>query len=68
VVHASNPSYSGGRHQEDRLKSAQANSLNNAILKNPPPKRAGGVAQGVGAKFKPSTTKRIKQKYDYNKW
>jgi hypothetical protein len=36
VAHACNPSYSGGRDQEDRsLKPARANSLRDPILKNP---------------------------------
>jgi hypothetical protein len=53
VVHACNPSYSGGRDQEDcSLKSARANSSRDPILKKPFTKRAGGVAQGVGPEFK----------------
>jgi hypothetical protein len=53
-AHAYNPSYSGGRDQEDRsLKPAQANSSRNLILKNPSQKRAGGLAQGEGPEFKP---------------
>jgi hypothetical protein len=36
VAHACNPSYSGGRDQEDRgSKSAQANSLRDPISKEP---------------------------------
>jgi hypothetical protein len=36
VVHAYNPSYSGGRDQKDHgLKPAQANSLGDAISKKP---------------------------------
>jgi hypothetical protein len=36
VAHACNPSYSGGRDQEDHgLKPAQANSLQDPILKKP---------------------------------
>jgi hypothetical protein len=64
VVHTYNPSYSGGRYQEDHsLKPAQANSLWDPILKNPSQKSAGGVAQGVGSKFKPQCHKKppIKQ-------
>jgi hypothetical protein len=30
------------------------------LKKNPSQKRAGGVAQGIGPEFKPSTTKKIK--------
>jgi hypothetical protein len=40
VVHACNPSYSGGRDQEDcGLKPARANSLQDPILKNPSQKQ-----------------------------
>jgi hypothetical protein len=54
VTHACNPSYSGGRDQEDcDLKPAPAKSLRDPILKIPNTKRAGGVAQGVGPEFKP---------------
>jgi hypothetical protein len=50
VAHISNPSYSGGRDQEDRgSKPAQAKP----ILKKPIKKGAGGVARGVGPEFKP---------------
>jgi hypothetical protein len=54
AAHAYNPSYSGGRDQEDDgLKPAWANSSRDPILKNSIPKRAGGVAQGGGPEFKP---------------
>jgi hypothetical protein len=46
-----NPSYSGGRDQENLgLKPAQANSSQDPISKKPitHTKRAGGVSQGVG--------------------
>jgi hypothetical protein len=48
MAHACNPSYAGGRDQEDRdLKPAQANSLQDPISKNPITKTwASGVAQG----------------------
>jgi hypothetical protein len=54
VDHACNPSYSGGRDQEDpSLKPAQANSSGDPISKKTlHKKRAGGVAQGVGPEFK----------------
>jgi hypothetical protein len=54
MAHVCNPSYSGGRDQEDcGLKSAPANSsLRPYLEKNPSPERAGGVAQGVGPEFK----------------
>jgi hypothetical protein len=42
VAHACNPSYSGSREQEDHgSKPAQANSLQDTILKNPVQNRAG---------------------------
>jgi hypothetical protein len=53
-----NPSYSGGRDQQDPgSKTSQANSSRDPILKNPSQKRAGGVAQGVGPEFKPQYCK-----------
>jgi hypothetical protein len=52
--HACNPSYSGGRDQENHgLKPARASSSWDPILKNHHKKRAGGVAQGEGPEFKP---------------
>jgi hypothetical protein len=43
-----NPSYSGGRNQENHSsKSTWANSSWDLILKNPTQKRVGGVAQAV---------------------
>jgi hypothetical protein len=48
VAHACNPSYLGGRDQEDQdSNSAQANSLRDPNLKYPIQNRAGGVAQVV---------------------
>jgi hypothetical protein len=48
VAHTCNPSYSGGRDQEDRsLKPAWANSSQDPSQKNPSQKRAGGVDQVV---------------------
>jgi hypothetical protein len=61
VAHVYNPSYSGGREQEDGdSKSAWANSSQDPILKkkNITKKRAGGVAQGVGSEFKQKKKKR----------
>jgi hypothetical protein len=54
-----NPSYSGDRDQEDHgSKPAQANSTRDPISKkSPSPKRADGVAQGVGPEFKPQKKK-----------
>jgi hypothetical protein len=47
VTHTYNPSYSGGRDQEDHSsKPPQANSLQDPISKNPMTKNwAGGVAK-----------------------
>jgi hypothetical protein len=48
VAHTYNPSYSGGRDQEDHgLKPAGANSSQGPILKIQNTKRAGGVVQVV---------------------
>jgi hypothetical protein len=55
-----NPSYSGGRDQEDRgLKSAGANGSRDPISKKKKKsqKRAGGVPQGVGSEFRPQYCK-----------
>jgi hypothetical protein len=50
----SNPSYSGGRDQEDLgLKPAQANSLRDPISKNNHKNGAGGMPQPAGPEFKP---------------
>jgi hypothetical protein len=58
VAHPRNPSYSGGRDQEDHgSKPVQANSLRDPISKNPSQKRAGEVTQGVGPEFKPQYTR-----------
>jgi hypothetical protein len=54
VTHAYNPSYSEGKDQEDYgSKPAQANKFARPISKISNTKRASGVAQGVGPKFKP---------------
>jgi hypothetical protein len=55
VAHTYNPSYPGGRDQEDcSSKLAQANSSVRPYLeKNPSQKRAGGLAPGIGPEFKP---------------
>jgi hypothetical protein len=56
VAQACNPSYSGGRDQDDcGLKLAWENCLWDLMLKkkNHHNKRAGGVAEGDGPEFKP---------------
>jgi hypothetical protein len=55
VAYTCNPSYSGGRNQEDRgSKPAQANNSRDPILKKTHhKKRAVGVAQGAEPEFKP---------------
>jgi hypothetical protein len=59
VAHACNPSYSGGRDQEDcSLKPTWANGSRDPILKKTLHKnRAGGVAQDVSPEFKPQKQK-----------
>jgi hypothetical protein len=53
MAHTYNPSYSGGRDQEDcGLKPAWANSPWDPISKKPSQNRASGVAQGEGPEFK----------------
>jgi hypothetical protein len=62
VVHACNPSYSGGRDQEDcSSKPTRANSSQD-LKKDPSQKRTGGVAEGVEPEFKTWYWKKKKQK------
>jgi hypothetical protein len=52
-AHAYNPSYLGGRDQEDRgLKPTWANSSQDPISKKSHHERAGRVAHGVDLEFK----------------
>jgi hypothetical protein len=54
VAYSYNPSYSGGRDQEDcGSKPAQANSSQDPVSKKLTQKRTGGMAQEVGPEFKP---------------
>jgi hypothetical protein len=63
VAHACNPSYTGGRDQEDcSLKPARANSSRDPISKKPSQKRSGRVAQGVNPEFKPQHHKKKEKK------
>jgi hypothetical protein len=48
VAHAYNPSYLGGRNQEDHSSKPAQTVGETLSQKNPSQKRAGGVAQGVG--------------------
>jgi hypothetical protein len=59
VVHACNPSDSGGRDQEDCVQGQPRQIVHETLSqKNSSQKRAGGVAQGVGPEFKPQYNKR----------
>jgi hypothetical protein len=61
VAYTCNPSYSGGRDQEDEgSKPAQANSSQDLISKKKKKseKRVGGVAHGVGPEFKHQSWKK----------
>jgi hypothetical protein len=62
VAHTYNPSYSGGRDQENHSsKPARANSSRDPFLKKHIKKnRAGGVAQSEGPDFKPQYYKKKK--------
>jgi hypothetical protein len=63
MAHACNPSYSGGRDQEDGgSKPAQANSSPDPILKRPSQKRTSGMAQDVDPEFKSQYCKKKKKK------
>jgi hypothetical protein len=60
VAHACNSSYPGDRDHEDHSsKSAQANSSQDLISKNPSQERAGGVTQGVDTEFKSQYHKKL---------
>jgi hypothetical protein len=62
VAHTYNPSYSGGRDQEDRVQSQPGQVvLETLSQKNPSQKRVGRVAQGVGLEFKPQNQKKKKK-------
>jgi hypothetical protein len=62
MAHACNPSYSGGRDQEDGgSKPAQANSSPDPILKRPSQKRTSGMAQDVDPEFKSQYCKKKKK-------
>jgi hypothetical protein len=58
VAHTYNPSYSGGRDQEDRSQ-PKANSVQDASLKKTFTKKA----QGIGPEFKPQYHKKKKEMY-----
>jgi hypothetical protein len=63
MAHTCNPSYSGGRDQEDHSsKAVQANSCKTLSWKNPSQKRTGKVAQGVGSEFNTSVPPPKKKK------
>jgi hypothetical protein len=63
VAHACNPTYSGGRHQEDGgSKSTPDKQFRKTpSRKKPSQKRAGEVAQGEGLEFKPQHHKKKKK-------
>jgi hypothetical protein len=67
VAHTYNPSYSGGRDQENRgLKIAWAN-CETLSQKKQSQKRVGGVAQGIGPEFKPQYCKKNQNKKQHKK-
>jgi hypothetical protein len=54
MAHTYNPSYSGGRDQEDHGSKPDGQIvLETQSQKNPSQKKAGGMTQGVGPEFKP---------------
>jgi hypothetical protein len=61
VAHAYNPSYLGGRDQEDS-KPVQANSSLKPYSKTFHKNRDGGVAQDEGPEFKPQYCKKKKKR------
>jgi hypothetical protein len=63
VAHTYNPSYSGGRDQEDLgMKPAQANSLRDPISKKLITKKGCWSGSSVGPEFNTTTTKKKKKK------
>jgi hypothetical protein len=61
VAHACNPSYSGGRDQEDcSSKPVWVNSSRDPILKNPLQQRAGGMVKALSSS--PNTAKKTNTK------
>jgi hypothetical protein len=63
MAHAYNPSYSGGRDQEDGgSKTAWQIVCETLSWKNPSQKKVGGVTQGIGLELKPQYCKRKKKK------
>jgi hypothetical protein len=61
MAHTCNPSYLGGRNQENHgLKPTGENSSQKSVWKKPITKRAGGVAQGIGPEFKAQYHKKKK--------
>jgi hypothetical protein len=62
VAHTCNPTYSGGDQEDQVLKPAQENSLQDPIIKKK--KKADEVVQGIGPEFKPQYCKRKKRASD----
>jgi hypothetical protein len=62
VAHACNPTYSGGRDQKTEVQSQPRQIVHKTLCrKKKSPKRAGGVAQGVGPEFKPQYCQKKKK-------
>jgi hypothetical protein len=62
VTHAYNPSYKGGRDQEDLVQRQSRQIVCETLSqKNSSQKSAGGVAQGEGSELKPQYHKKQKQ-------
>jgi hypothetical protein len=54
MTHTCNPSYSGGKDQEDRSSKPAKQIVHETLTwKYPSQKKADGVAQGKGPEFKP---------------
>jgi hypothetical protein len=67
VAHFCNPSYSGGRGLQDQVsKSVRTNRSRDPMAGGEAlhKKRAGGVAQGLGLKFKPEYHKKKKKNFE----
>jgi hypothetical protein len=63
LAHTCNPSYSGGRDQEDQgLKPARANTSQDCMWKKPFTKKGWWSGSRLNPEFKPSITKKKKKR------
>jgi hypothetical protein len=58
---ACNPSYSGGRDEEDRSSKPAWEIVHKTLSRKKPSQKRAGVAHGAGPKFKPQYYKKKKK-------